>query len=123
MELQYIGHMETNTLRLPVATSDFVTRKNHGEFMSERIDRLCEWVQRGRWPGTFSAWVVEDLTSAAEHVKNNRWNDAHEMLVGALLGVQFTNDHVDVAAHYTEQLATFQQWVHTIKTDIQKLVP
>lgn len=115
--------MKTNTLNLPVATSDFVTKKNHGEFMAERIARLSDWVHRSKWPGTFAMWCVSDLEDARKHIENNRWSDAHEMLVGALLGVRFTVDHVDAAHHYTEQLATFEQWVHTIKSDIQKLIP
>lgn len=115
--------MKTNTLNLPVATSDFVTKKNHGEFMAERIARLSDWVNRSKWPGTFAMWCVSDLEDARKHIDNNRWSDAHEMLVGALLGVRFTVDHVDAAQHYTEQLATFEQWVHTIKSDIQKLIP
>ena len=115
--------MKTNTLSLPVATSDFVTRKNHGEFIADRIERLSDWVTRGRWPGTFAAWCVEDLQSAREHASNNRWNDAHEMITGALLGVRFTRDHVETADIYNEPLSTFEQWAHTIKSDIQKLIP
>lgn len=107
----------------PVATSDFVSKKNHGDFMADRIERLASWVGRTTWPGTFNVWVVEDLTEAVKHVERGRWNDAHEMLTGAMLGIRFTVDNVATAEMYLEQLATLEQWIHTLKTDIQKLVP
>jgi hypothetical protein len=115
--------MKTHAHIMPVATSDFVTKKNHGEFMADRIDRLAKWVGRTRWPGTFQMWVVEDLQSAVKYVHDGRWNDAHEMLVGALLGIRFTVDHVVGAEHHLEDITTLETWIHTIKSDIQKLIP
>jgi len=91
--------------------------------MSERIDRLQKWVGRNRWPGTLAMWVVEDLQSASNHVENHRWNDAHEMLVGALLGLRFTVDEVPAAEQFLENIATLEQWIHTIKSDIQRMIP
>lgn len=115
--------METKSLIFPVATSDFVTKKNHGEFMADRIGRLSKWVGRTRWPGTMQMWVIEDLERASEHANEHRWNDAHEALTGTMLGLRFTVDHVASASEYLDHITTLEQWIQTLKTDIQKLVP
>ncbi len=115
--------MKTNALIFPVATSDFVTKKNHGEFMADRIDRLSKWVGRSRWPGTMQIWVIEDLQTAVDHANNSRWNEANEMLIGTMSGIRYTVDHVTGAAEYLDNITTLEQWIQTLRVDVQKFVP
>ena len=91
--------------------------------MADRIDRLSKWVGRTRWPGTFQIWVIEDLQTAADHANEHRWDEAHQYLTGTMLGLRFTVEHVGAVSEYLEQITTLQQWIQTLKTDIQKLIP